>query len=184
MNLILSDVEETIMLVDGTESASPGQGVVNVSPLHLPPLQPFPYVTSQVAKRKMEMLFVRGDGVILVRISFSVCVSVSVPFSILGIASFTVVTFIYRPMTLDVVRFCMLLAQRDLKHNMHIIAGSSYESWVTNFVLLKSSPQTKFTIGRHHQSSVQGLPGISIIIHTCVPVDDAYNNTVYRPPYT
>jgi len=48
MNLILSDVEETIMLVDGTENASPGQGVVNV------------------AKRKMEMLFVRGDGVILV----------------------------------------------------------------------------------------------------------------------
>jgi len=30
----------------------------------------------------------------------------------------------------------------------------------------------------------QGLPGISITIHTCVPVDDAYNNTVYRPPYT
>jgi len=110
MNLILSDVEETIMLVDGTESASPGQGVVNVSPLHLPPLQPLPYMTSQVAKRKMEMLFVRGDGVILVRISFSACVSVSVPFFILGIASFTVVTFIHRPMTLDVVRFCMLLS--------------------------------------------------------------------------
>jgi hypothetical protein len=32
MNLILSDVEETIMLVDGTEGAPPGQGVVNVSP--------------------------------------------------------------------------------------------------------------------------------------------------------
>lgn len=41
MNLILSDVEETIMLVDGTESASPGQGVVNVSP-PLPLSQPFP----------------------------------------------------------------------------------------------------------------------------------------------
>jgi len=48
MNLILSDVEETIMLVDGPEGAAPGHGVVNV------------------AKRKMEMLFVRGDGVILV----------------------------------------------------------------------------------------------------------------------
>jgi len=46
MNLILSDVEETIMIVD-TENAT-GQGVVNV------------------AKRKMDMLFVRGDGVILV----------------------------------------------------------------------------------------------------------------------
>lgn len=31
MNLILSDVEETIMLVDGVEGAPPGQGVVNVS---------------------------------------------------------------------------------------------------------------------------------------------------------
>jgi len=97
------------MLVDGTESTSPGQGVVNVSPLHLPSSQPFSYMTSQVAKRKMEMLFVRGDGVILVRISFSPCVSVSVFFSILGIASFTVATFILRPVTLDFVRFCMLL---------------------------------------------------------------------------
>jgi len=31
MNLILSDVEETVMLVDGMEGAPPGQGVVNVS---------------------------------------------------------------------------------------------------------------------------------------------------------
>ncbi|KAF7981643.1 hypothetical protein HWV62_18396 [Athelia sp. TMB] len=48
MNLILSDVEETIMIVDVPEGASSAQGTVNV------------------AKRKMEMLFVRGDGVILV----------------------------------------------------------------------------------------------------------------------
>lgn len=48
MNLILSDVEETIMLVDGMDDAEPGQQVVNI------------------AKRKMDMLFVRGDGVILV----------------------------------------------------------------------------------------------------------------------
>ncbi|KJA29860.1 hypothetical protein HYPSUDRAFT_31870 [Hypholoma sublateritium FD-334 SS-4] len=47
MNLIMSDVEETIMIVD-PEGASNGRGVVNV------------------AKRKMDMLFVRGDGVILV----------------------------------------------------------------------------------------------------------------------
>ncbi|EAU84385.1 hypothetical protein CC1G_01381 [Coprinopsis cinerea okayama7 len=46
MNLILSDVEETIMIVD--TDAPNGQGVVNI------------------AKRKMDMLFVRGDGVILV----------------------------------------------------------------------------------------------------------------------
>jgi len=47
MNLILSDVEETIMIVD-TDGTTNGQGTVNV------------------AKRKMEMMFVRGDGVILV----------------------------------------------------------------------------------------------------------------------
>ncbi|EDR02445.1 uncharacterized protein LACBIDRAFT_253907 [Laccaria bicolor S238N-H82] len=46
MNLIMSDVEETILIVD-TDSVPNGQGL-------------------QVAKRKMEMLFVRGDGVILV----------------------------------------------------------------------------------------------------------------------
>ncbi|KAF9076837.1 like-Sm ribonucleoprotein [Rhodocollybia butyracea] len=44
MNLILSDVEETIMIVSEGEQ----QATVNV------------------AKRKMDMLFVRGDGVILV----------------------------------------------------------------------------------------------------------------------
>ncbi|KAH9912616.1 like-Sm ribonucleoprotein [Epithele typhae] len=48
MNLILSDVEETIMIVDQVDGASEGQNTVNI------------------AKRKMEMLFVRGDGVILV----------------------------------------------------------------------------------------------------------------------
>jgi small nuclear ribonucleoprotein (snRNP)-like protein len=34
MNLILSDVEETIMLVDGAEGTPHGQGVVNVSSVH------------------------------------------------------------------------------------------------------------------------------------------------------
>ncbi|KAK7695735.1 U4/U6-U5 snRNP complex subunit lsm3 [Cerrena zonata] len=48
MNLILSDVEETIMLVEQVEGGPEGQTTVNV------------------AKRKMNMLFVRGDGVILV----------------------------------------------------------------------------------------------------------------------
>ncbi|KAF9247364.1 like-Sm ribonucleoprotein [Melanogaster broomeanus] len=48
MNLILSDVEETIMIVDAVDGNFEGQGTV------------------KVAKRKMEMLFVRGDGVILV----------------------------------------------------------------------------------------------------------------------
>ncbi|KZV75161.1 Sm-like ribonucleo protein [Peniophora sp. CONT] len=48
MNLILSDVEETIMLVDAQEGAPTEQAQISV------------------AKRKMDMLFVRGDGVILV----------------------------------------------------------------------------------------------------------------------
>ncbi|KAI0065875.1 like-Sm ribonucleoprotein [Artomyces pyxidatus] len=48
MNLILSDVEEKIMIVDAPEGAPPGHGAVSI------------------VKRKMEMLFVRGDGVILV----------------------------------------------------------------------------------------------------------------------
>ncbi|TRM68099.1 hypothetical protein BD626DRAFT_450405 [Schizophyllum amplum] len=48
MNLILSEVEETIMILDVPEGAPESQGTV------------------KVAKRKMGMLFVRGDGVILV----------------------------------------------------------------------------------------------------------------------
>jgi U6 snRNA-associated Sm-like protein LSm3 len=103
MNLILSDVEETIMLVDGTESAPPGPGVVNVNPSTSQPLQTLSHMTSQVAKRKMEMLFVRGDGVILVRVFFSVVLSVSAFLSILGIASISGVAFAHRFMALDVV---------------------------------------------------------------------------------
>ncbi|KAJ7498742.1 like-Sm ribonucleoprotein [Mycena latifolia] len=49
MNLIMSDVEETIMIVDVVDGAPAGQPA-----------------TVNVAKRKMDMLFVRGDGVILV----------------------------------------------------------------------------------------------------------------------
>ncbi|KZS91280.1 like-Sm ribonucleo protein [Sistotremastrum niveocremeum HHB9708] len=48
MNLILSDVEETIMIVEPLDGASDVPSTV------------------KVAKRNMEMLFVRGDGVILV----------------------------------------------------------------------------------------------------------------------
>ncbi|KAH8105995.1 hypothetical protein BXZ70DRAFT_886721 [Cristinia sonorae] len=48
MNLILSDVEETILIVDQPDDGVPGKSTVNI------------------AKRKMNMLFVRGDGVILV----------------------------------------------------------------------------------------------------------------------
>jgi small nuclear ribonucleoprotein (snRNP)-like protein len=136
MNLILSDVEETIMLVDGTESAPPGQGVVNVDPSISKPLQAFSHITSQVAKRKMEMLFVRGDGVILVRVSFSVVLSVSaLPFCPryrLHLGR----NFRHRFMALDVVRFCPLSYPTGcVKHDMHIIAESSYESCVSNISL-------------------------------------------------
>jgi len=48
MNLIMSGVEETIMIVEPIEGALETQGTVSF------------------AKRKMDMLFVRGDGVILV----------------------------------------------------------------------------------------------------------------------
>jgi small nuclear ribonucleoprotein (snRNP)-like protein len=68
MNLILSDVEETIMIVDVAE-APEGQGTVNVRLLQQS-IFDLEILTSRrdhkVAKRKMEMLFVRGDGVILV----------------------------------------------------------------------------------------------------------------------
>jgi len=48
MNLIMSGVEETILVVDPIDGASDAHGTVSY------------------AKRKMDMLFVRGDGVILV----------------------------------------------------------------------------------------------------------------------
>jgi len=62
--LILSDVEETIMIVD--ENAAGGQGAVSVSTI-LTLNGTYQRTDIQVAKRKMDMLFVRGDGVILVR---------------------------------------------------------------------------------------------------------------------
>ncbi|WVW80947.1 hypothetical protein I302_102938 [Kwoniella bestiolae CBS 10118] len=46
MNVVLSQVEETIHIVDVTEDGNP-----------LPP---------RIEKRNLEMLFVRGDGVILI----------------------------------------------------------------------------------------------------------------------
>ncbi|KAF7291053.1 U6 snRNA-associated Sm-like protein LSm3 [Mycena chlorophos] len=58
MNLIMSDVEETIMIVDEATAA------VNVRDRG--PSACTRLINVQVAKRKVEMLFVRGDGVILV----------------------------------------------------------------------------------------------------------------------
>ncbi|KAF7301831.1 U6 snRNA-associated Sm-like protein LSm3 [Mycena indigotica] len=57
MNLIMSDVEETIMIVDeATTAVNVRDDDHEISRL----------IIEQVAKRKVEMLFVRGDGVILV----------------------------------------------------------------------------------------------------------------------
>ena len=70
MNLILSDVEETIMIVDQPDGAPGAQHTVNVS-LLLDSCFCLDCSTDsvyQIAKRKMDMLFVRGDGVILVRV--------------------------------------------------------------------------------------------------------------------
>jgi hypothetical protein len=92
MNLILSDVEETIMLVDGTESAPPGQGIVNVSP-HYPPLQGFPYICASGGKKKDGNAFRKrgwrysGAYILLHHV-------VRLTLSILGIASFSGVTFV------------------------------------------------------------------------------------------
>ena len=67
MNLILSDVEETIMIVDVPEGAPESQGTVNVRTSYPRDRPARLNLCSKVAKRKMGMLFVRGDGVILVR---------------------------------------------------------------------------------------------------------------------
>lgn len=71
MNMVLSDVEETIYLVDSDEQT--GQDVVRVRPSFSS--QPCPShgpsltqtTASQTVKRNSDMLFVRGDGVVLVR---------------------------------------------------------------------------------------------------------------------
>ena len=67
MNLIMSAVEETIVIVEPVEGASQNQGSVNVSHVYLIFRLVFTRKSSiKYVKRKMEMLFVRGDGVILV----------------------------------------------------------------------------------------------------------------------
>jgi U6 snRNA-associated Sm-like protein LSm3 len=63
MNLILSDVEETILIVDTDDMP---QGTVPVNVCYLSRIRRRRLRHPQVAKRKMDMLFVRGDGVILV----------------------------------------------------------------------------------------------------------------------
>jgi U6 snRNA-associated Sm-like protein LSm3 len=76
MNLIMSDVEETIMIVDPVpEGVKPS---IRVSPvIRLETMRP--YVWKKVAKRHMEMLYVRGDGVILVREGLRVSFLHSIP---------------------------------------------------------------------------------------------------------
>jgi len=61
MNLILSNVEETIMILDAD---SPDKAINVFSTADQLTAELTRYL--QMAKRKSEMLFVRGDGVILV----------------------------------------------------------------------------------------------------------------------
>jgi hypothetical protein len=69
MNLIMSAVEETIMIVEPVEGAPQSQGSVNVSHVCLIFRLVFTHKSSiKYVKRKMDMVFVRGDGVILVSI--------------------------------------------------------------------------------------------------------------------
>jgi hypothetical protein len=70
------------------------------------------------------MLFVRGDGVILVRMFFSVALSVSALLSILGIASFSGVTFVRRFMALGVIRFCTAFCPHECE------AWHAHHSWI------------------------------------------------------
>lgn len=85
MNLILSDVEETIMIVD-TDSSDQN---INVCIFWLSTAQKF--TSFQVAKRKWEMLFVRGDGVILVSLQLSALQPIDHPS---GFSAITIVIYV------------------------------------------------------------------------------------------
>jgi hypothetical protein len=146
MNLILSDVEETIMLVDGTESASPDQGVVNVghSTFHQSEtLLTYPHRWQRERWRcfssEVMALFWCGHP-------YQSSLPDSVLLSILGIASFTGVTFLHRAIVPDAIELCLLFSPRGLKHDIHIIARSSYEPYVSSFRrLVGNQLVTRFT---------------------------------------
>jgi hypothetical protein len=110
MNLILSDVEETIMLVDGPDGAPPGQGVVNVRDRHRPILLPSFILTEHPGGKKED-----GNAFRKRRWSYSGTytllsrVSVSPLLAILGITSVADVTFIKLPVAHGVVQFCASL---------------------------------------------------------------------------
>lgn len=69
MNMVLSEVEETIYVVDTDEQTN--ESVVRVSYSVLYPLLAsltLALPRLQTVKRNCDMLFVRGDGVVLVRL--------------------------------------------------------------------------------------------------------------------
>jgi U6 snRNA-associated Sm-like protein LSm3 len=68
MNLIMSAVEETIMIVEPVEGAPQSQGSVNVSHVRLIFRLVFTHKSSSTSNGRWRWLFVRGDGVILVSI--------------------------------------------------------------------------------------------------------------------
>jgi len=114
MNLILSDVEETIMLVDGTESVPPGQGVVNVS--HPTSHRSKPLLTCPHRWQRERWKCFSSE----VMASFwcgrpypSVLPDSVLLF--LGIASFTGVTFLHWAIVPDAIEFCMLSSPRGFE---------------------------------------------------------------------
>ncbi|KAG9100393.1 U4/U6-U5 snRNP complex subunit lsm3 [Ceratobasidium sp. 370] len=64
MNMIMSDVEESIMIVENPEN--PADPHIKVNSAFWFKIEGGINECVQVAKRNVEMLFVRGDGVILV----------------------------------------------------------------------------------------------------------------------
>jgi hypothetical protein len=173
MNLILSDVEETIMLVDGTESAPPGQGVVNV-PLHFPTVAGLFSHTVPGGEKKDGNAFrerrwrYSGTSILLRRV-----VRLNPPRYRLHLGRNFCPRFRHSWL-LTLSGSARFRTPRHVKHDMYIIAESSYESCVSNISLWKKQLVT---------ASVQGWRGISLTIHTCASFNDAYNNTLSSSLY-
>ena len=109
MNLILSDVEETVMLVDGMDGAPPGQGVVNVSPtspstaIFVPTYCNVPGGQKEDGNALCERRWCySGKHIILYRE-----VHLDTPYYS-GITPVTYMTSVWLAISFDVVRFCPL----------------------------------------------------------------------------
>lgn len=160
------------MLVDGTESVPPGQGVVNVS--HSTSHRSKPHLTYPRRWQRERWKCFSSEVMALFWCGHPSPSSLpdSVLLSILGIASFTGVTFLHRTSFLMPSSSACFPAHGGLKHNIHIIAGSSYESWVSCFsALLKISSYEIY----HHMNwtIIHAVAARDIdynTIHICAPV--------------